>query len=51
MQSFDFDDNFKQDITEYYEAFGNDLYIGATRSYQSDDFKKLFRLNQLSTTL
>jgi error-prone DNA polymerase len=29
-------------------VFGNDLYIAATRSYQSHDFKKLFRLSQLS---
>ncbi len=45
---FDFEDEFKNTLAEYAEAFGNDLYIGATRSYQSNDFKKLFRLNQLA---
>jgi error-prone DNA polymerase len=46
--SFDFEDSFKKTLNEYYEAFGNDLYIAATRHYQSDDFKRLFRLSQLS---
>src|SRR4030095_15008153 len=45
---FDFDSSFKQILEEYHEAFGSDLYLGATRSYQCDDFKKLFRLSQLS---
>lgn len=46
--SFDFENDFKNTLAEYAEAFGSDLYIGATRSYQSNDFKKLFRLNQLA---
>jgi error-prone DNA polymerase len=45
---FDFGDKFKSTITEYHEAFGPELYIAATRYYQSDDFKKFFRLHQLS---
>ena len=45
---FDFEDDFKNTLAEYAEAFGNDLYIGAVRSYQSNDFKKLYRLNQLA---
>lgn len=46
--TFDFKDDFKNTLAEYAEAFGKDLYIGAIRSYQSNDFKKLFRLNQLA---
>jgi error-prone DNA polymerase len=45
---FDFDVDFKQTLEEYYEVFGNDIYIAATRYYRSDDLKKLFRLSQLS---
>src|SRR5215831_11929779 len=45
---FDFDNDFKQTLEEYHEVFGTDLYLGAIRSYQGDDFKKLFRLSQLS---
>ena len=46
--NFHFDDQFKQNIKEYKEALGDELYIGINRSYQSDDFKKLFRLKQLA---
>lgn len=46
--NFDFDNDFKQILEEYREVFGSNLYIAATRSYQSHDFKKLFRLSQLS---
>ncbi len=49
--NFELDDKFKQDIKEYKDAFGNDLYIGINRSYQRDDFKKFFRLNQLAQYL
>src|SRR4030095_6598725 len=45
---FDFDADFKQPLEEYHEVFESDLYLGATRSYQGDDFKKLFRLSQLA---
>src|SRR6266496_919017 len=45
---FDFDNDFKQTLEEYHEIFGSELYLGATRSYQGNDFKKLFRLSELS---
>ncbi|CAN5699324.1 error-prone DNA polymerase [soil metagenome] len=45
---FDYDMAFKKDLDIYYEAFGKDLYVAATRTYQGDDFKKLFRLTQLA---
>ena len=46
-QNFDFDNDFKQNLSGYKEAFGNDLYLSITRSYQGDDFKKIFRLSQI----
>jgi error-prone DNA polymerase len=47
-QDFEFEENFENTIEEYYEAFGKNLYLGITRSYSSDDFKKIFRLEELS---
>ncbi len=46
--SFDFDPSFARNLKEYREALGNNLYLGAIRSYQGDDMKKLYRLDQLS---
>lgn len=45
---FDFNDDFKNTLAEYHEALGSELYIGASRYYQSDDLKKFFRLSKLS---
>jgi len=45
---FDFEEEFKQTLAEYTDAFGNDLYLAATRAYRSEDFKKLYRLSGLS---
>ena len=42
---------FKESLKEYQEAFGNDLYIAASRRYQGDDSKYLYRLSQLSSQL
>lgn len=47
-QDLDFEPAFKKNIEEYYEAFGEDLYIAVTRSYQGDDHKRFFRLSQLA---
>jgi error-prone DNA polymerase len=49
--AFDYDDAFKQVLREYRDALKSQLYLAATRSYQGDDFKKLYRLSQLSETL
>jgi len=49
--NFDFEDSFKTVLKEYCEALGTDLYLAATRSYQGDDGKKLYRLSQLSSRL
>lgn len=48
---FEFEASFQQDLQEYREALGPDLYLAAARSYQGDDHKKLFRLSQLSSRL
>src|SRR5206468_7635232 len=47
-EDFDFNDDFKTILAEYHEALGSELYIAATRYYQGDDLKKLFRLSKLS---
>jgi error-prone DNA polymerase len=49
--NFDFDPEFKEQLKIYKDALGSSLYLGATRSYQGDDQKKLFRLSQLSQSL
>jgi len=41
---FDFDASFTKTLQEYREAFGNNLYIAASRKYQGDDSKYLYRL-------
>jgi len=45
---FSFEDNFIAAIAEYREALGNQLYLGATRSYLGNDDKLIFRISQLS---
>jgi error-prone DNA polymerase len=47
-EDFDFNDDFKNTLAEYHEALGNELYLSATRYYQGDDLKKLFRVSKLS---
>jgi error-prone DNA polymerase len=43
--------SFENGLKEYREAFGENLYIAATRRYMGDDNKYLFRLAQLSSRL
>jgi error-prone DNA polymerase len=45
---FDFEDSFKKVLSEYRDAFGDQLYIGAARRYNGDDAKLLHRILQLS---
>ena len=47
-KNFDFDDPFKQAVEEYKNVFNDELYISASRSYNGDDLKKLYRINELS---
>lgn len=48
---FDFEAGFKAALSDYRKNMGNRLYLAATRSYQGDDQKQLFRLNQLGVQL
>jgi error-prone DNA polymerase len=50
-ETFQFDPAFAKSLKEYRAAFGNDLYIAASRRYQGDDTKHLYRLAQLSSQL
>ncbi|MDQ3279419.1 MAG: PHP domain-containing protein, partial [Bacteroidota bacterium] len=50
-KTFAFDPQFEKTAREYKEAFGNDLYLAATRRYSGDDGKQLFRLSQVSAEL
>lgn len=45
---FDFETAFKNDLKEYREKLGEQLYLSVTRSYLGDDHKRLYRLAQLS---
>ena len=49
--NFEFDVDFIGQLEEYRKNLGDALYLGATRSYQGDDHKLLFRLAQLSERL
>lgn len=48
---FDFNPDFSRQLQVCREALGTSLYLGATRAYQGDDHKKLFRIAQLSKAL
>ncbi|MEO6638801.1 MAG: error-prone DNA polymerase [Ginsengibacter sp.] len=48
---FDFDISFSRALNEYKKIFKNNLYIAASRRYQGDDGKYLYRLAQLSSQL
>lgn len=48
--SFDFDTAFKNNLLEYRDALGKDLYIAASRAYAGDDTKKLHRIYKLGMT-
>ncbi len=50
-EHFEFEQDFQQSVKEYKENLGCHLYLGATRSYQANDNKKLYRLSQLSVAL
>lgn len=45
---FNFEAAFIQNIQEYKEAFDQQLYLSATRSYLGNDDKRIFRIQQLS---
>lgn len=45
---FNFETSFLQSIKDYKEALDGQLYLSATRSYQGNDDKLIFRIQQLS---
>ena len=46
--SYDFEQSFKEVLKEYRDVFGKDLYIAASRRYNGDDNKYLYRITELS---
>lgn len=50
-EHFELDESFKNNLREYKQQLGNHLYLAATRSYLSNDTKRLYRLAQLSEKL
>ena len=50
-EQFNFDPSFEMALSQYRKAFGQELYLGASRSYTGDDAKKLHRLWQLASRL
>ena len=48
---FDFDDFFKDALKEYQEAFGDALYLAATRYYGGNDSKRFHRLAGLGVPM
>jgi error-prone DNA polymerase len=47
-ESFEFEEDFIATLPEYKQALGDAVSLGAIRSYQANDTKKLFALAQLS---
>jgi error-prone DNA polymerase len=45
---YEIDSSFKKILPEYREALGENLYLGASRAYNGNDGKLLFRLSQVS---
>jgi error-prone DNA polymerase len=50
-KGFNFEANFPNALKNYKETFGNSLYLAASRNYQGQDQKRIFRLHELSTEL
>ncbi len=46
--NFEYGDSFKQALQKYRDNLQGQVYLTATRSYQGDDIKKLYRLSELS---
>ncbi|HET6227916.1 MAG TPA: error-prone DNA polymerase [Bacteroidia bacterium] len=49
--AYELDTDFITAVSEYKQALGDQVYLGAIRSYHANDNKKLFRLDQLSKLL
>lgn len=46
-EDFNFEQSFKNNVSEYREAFGNNVYVAGTRHYNGDDHKQLYRIARL----
>ena len=46
---FELEESFENTVKEYRQFFGTNLHLAATRLYQGNDSKYLFRLSQLAT--
>ena len=49
--NYDFEPDFNAELKQYKQELGNELYIGAIRSYQAYDSKMLYRLREVSNEL
>jgi error-prone DNA polymerase len=47
-EGFQFDIAFENDVNEYATTFRNNVYIAASRRYNGDDHKQLYRIAELS---
>ncbi len=48
---FEFEPSFEKNLKEYYDVFGDRLYLAAAKRYLGDDAKQLFRLSQMAKRL
>ncbi len=48
---FEFEPSFEKNLKEYYNIFGNRIYLAAAKRYLGDDGKQLFRLAQMAKRL
>ncbi|GHE42714.1 error-prone DNA polymerase 2 [Sphingobacterium griseoflavum] len=49
--NFSLDDNYRNDVTEYAQLLGKQLYIGVSKLYLGDDDKRLFRVQEIADKL
>ena len=50
-EKFDFDKMFYDAVNECHHVFGNNVYVAATKTYNGDDQKRLYRLSKLSVPM
>ncbi|WP_345955950.1 error-prone DNA polymerase [Mucilaginibacter sp. PAMB04168] len=50
-RQFNFDDKFIAEVAEYRVAFGESLYVAASRTYSGYDSKRLYRISQLGVPM
>ncbi len=46
--NYEFEEEFITDLQQYRQALGNQLYLGAIRSYRANDSKMLYRIQELA---